>query len=505
MTLLQRDARSIARPAPVRGLNVLDPIAEMEDGFATVLDNMLPKPRYVEMRRGYREHNDVGADEVESLFAYRGASSEKLIAFAGTTAWDVTATAAEAVPGSLATSLTEDDIGHWQGVNFNGRGILVNGADEPRSFNGTAMSDAGFTGTGLTPSSLFAVVPFKNRLFFLDAGSANIWYGGIDAITGPLEKFPLSTVHPEGGRPLALGTLTMDGGSGVDDRLVVFMSSGDALVYAGDDISNAGRWQLEGIFNVGRVIGRRPLMKLGADLIAITSDGYVPLSQFMRYGRSRTDMAISNLISGAVNTAVERYADEDGWQALLYPRGTYALFNVPADPPIQHVMNTQTGAWCRFTGQPARCWALHKDRLFFGGPAGKVYEADTARSDAGNAISATAQGAYSYFRYPGNKQITYYRPILEVSTQLPFKAGFGVDFGRVTELEEIVAPAGETAKWNTAKWGTFKWGGAPLVYAEWQSAGALGQTLAERIEVESDQHIFRWFSTEMVFRRAGAL
>ena len=69
------------------------------------------------------------------------------------------------------------------------------------------------------------------------------------------------------------------------------------LVYAGTDPSSIETWSLSGIFHLGKVIGDRPLVKLGGDLIAITSDGYIPLLQFLGAGREQRQLAISDKIA----------------------------------------------------------------------------------------------------------------------------------------------------------------------------------------------------------------
>ena len=117
------------------------------------------------------------------------------------------------------------------------------------------------------------------------------------------------------------------------------------------------------------MIGDRPLVKLGGDLIAITSDGYIPLLQFLGAGREQGQLAISNKIAPTVTEAVSIQGDLEGWQAILFSEANWLLFNVPAGPGgfEQHVMNVQTGAWCRFTGMKSHCWETRKGKLYFGG------------------------------------------------------------------------------------------------------------------------------------------
>ena len=140
----------------------------------------------------------------------------------------------------------------------------------------------------------------------------------------------------------------MDTGVGVDDLFAIFMSRGDVLIYAGTDPSNANTWQISGIYKLGKVIGDRPLQKLGADLIAITSDGYIPLLQFLGAGREQRQLAISDKIAPSVTEAVRMYGETAGWQPILYSEGNWLLFQRAVRPVrVQHVMNVQTGAWCQ--------------------------------------------------------------------------------------------------------------------------------------------------------------
>ena len=74
--------------------------------------------------------------------------------------------------------------------------ILVDGANITTTDDDTAQT----------------VLVFKNRLFFLEKDSASLWYGDLDAITGPLSKVDLSLVNPEGGNCLAIGSITLDTG-----------------------------------------------------------------------------------------------------------------------------------------------------------------------------------------------------------------------------------------------------------------------------------------------------
>ena len=117
---------------------------------------------------------------------------------------------------------------------------------------------------------------------------------------------------------------------------------------------DVARWGLQGIFQLGPVVGDRPLVNLGADLICITADGYIPLLQFLDAGREQRQLAVSDVIAPSVTESVARYSDLTGWQAVNYPEANWLMFNVPHSGlmSVQHVMNVQTGSW----------WPIHRAR-----------------------------------------------------------------------------------------------------------------------------------------------
>ncbi len=488
-------------PSPVAGWNARDPFFNMDPRFATILENYVPQTNFVELRRGSTSHaTGVGAGAVETLFSFRSGALSRMLAAGGGGIYNATSSGAVGAP--LASGFSSN---RWQTTNFNGRGILVNGTDAPQSYDGTNVTAAGFTGTGLTPSDLFAVHPFKERLLFLENNSASFWFGAVDAVTGALSEFPLGSVHPGGGRALAIDTLTIDGGDGIDDLLAIFMESGDVLIYAGTDPSNANAFALIGIFNIGRPIGERPLVKFGPDLVAITSDGYLPLRQFLRLGRSQTNLALSDTISGAVSEAVRSFGANFGWQAVLYPRSNWLLFNVPLVENAQseqHVMNTLTNAWCKFTGMNAGCWAVHEDLLYFGGMGGEVFLADNSAADDGSSIIGDAQSAYVYFGgRAALKRFTMFRPVLSSDASVNVSMGLGVDFADAVGVSAVQSVAVPGTLWNTELWDTFLWAGGQNIQKGWQTASEIGTAAAIRIKTETNNQSVRWFSTDVLFER----
>ena len=500
------DTRSKSIPAPVKGWNVRDGLDGMEPEFAPVLDNWFPKTGFLEVRRGHASHaTGVGSGAVETLAPYRPGNTVKLIAAGGGAIYDAT-TAGAAI--SLGSGFTND---RWQDTNFAGRLFLVNGADAPQVFDNATLAAAGFTGAGLTPADLIGVYAFKNRLFFIEENSASFWYAGLSAVTGGLTEFKLDEVHPEGGKLIAMGSLTHDGGTGPDDFAVYVMESGSVIIYAGTDPGDAANWSLVGIYNIGAPVGRRPVLKVGADLIVITADGYIPLLPFLRTDRSNRALAVSDNISGAVNDVVRDHAGTFGWQSVLYPRGNMALFNAPLIEGVnavahQHVINTVTGAWCRFTGQNAASLAVHADELYFGGTGGVVFKADTGLNDNGANIRSDGETAFNFLASRGRRKIVRMaRAIIGSDADLTISIGVAVDFQDALPQFQAVIVTSEGAEWDVGTWDTAEWAGGLGIKNDWQTVGVIGTSVALRIRTQTSAQFVRWFSNDLVYALGGVL
>ena len=98
----------------------------------------------------------------------------------------------------------------------------------------------------------------------------------------------------------------------------------------------------------------------------------------------------------------------EGWQAILFSEANWLLFNVPAGPGgfEQHVMNVQTGAWCKFSGMKAHCWETFKGNLYFGADDGEVHQANSGGTDNDTSIRGVVRSAYNYLRSSYDKQFS---------------------------------------------------------------------------------------------------
>ena len=502
----QQVAHVSSIPSPVGGWNARDSVAAMAPNDAVIMDNWFPDTDYCKVRNGYANHVTGITGQVESLMQYSSGTARKMFAAATTAIYDVTS--AGAVGAAVVTAQTN---ARWQHANFGTSGgqflIAVNGADVPQNYNGTTWQTTPAI-TVATPANFIHVNVFKTRLFFIEKNSLNAWYLPVASIGGAAAKLDFSSICRLGGSLTAMATWSLDGGTGLDDYAVWITSEGEVIVYKGTDPSAAATWALVGVYRMGRPIGRRCFFKIGSDVVFITTDGFVLLSKALLSDRAQPQIALSDKIINVANLATNTYGANFGWQAILYPKGKMGIFNVPLQEGSlshQYVMNTQTGAWCRFTGWNANCWELFDENVYFG-TNGKVCRADRGSVDDTSNIATEVKQAYNYFGAPGRlKRFTMARPLL-LSDGAPGVAMImNVDFEDQAPLSEPYYSGAAGSLWNVAFWDVDLWAGALLTKRNWQSLFAVGYAGSFRMKTTSKNIIIQWAATDVVMEYGGVL
>lgn len=442
-------------PAPTGGWDAVSPLSEMEPDRAIVLDNWFPRPSYVEVRKGSKVHaSNMGNNTVDSLLVYNGvtAAGSRMFSVTNGEIFDVSSAG-----NAVATGVTGLASDRWQYTNFATSGgnflWICSGADDPRHYNGSVWATP--TITGITASDVINVNSHKKRLWFILKDSMDAAYLGTDSIAGSATKFPLGSIMGKGGYLVAMATWTKDGGSGPDDLAVFISSRGQVAVYQGTDPASASTWSLVGVYDLGAPIGYRCFTKVAGDLALINIDGVLPISKAYITDRGAADrIAITSNIDNAMNEASRDYRGNFGWELCSYSKGTMALLNVPlveGNTQHQYVMNTLTGAWCRFKNLNANCWAVFNDDLFFGGNDGLVYQADVGALDVDQPVDAVGQTAYNYFRAKGRlKSWTLLQPLLTTDSNSRPAIGLSTDFADNAVLGTPTSAATNAALFDSA-------------------------------------------------------
>ena len=470
-------------PPPVGGWNRRDAIPLMDARDAIRLDNWIPDTNSVHLRAGFTTHAPIAATAtaVETLIQYvpPNTANARLFGAIPSALYDVSAAATASSTAVAVNGLTS---GRWQFDQISNTAgtylMMANGADAPRLFDGASWTTASVTASGLTTSNLVAVHNHMNRLWLIEENQLHVWYLSTSAIAGAPTKFLLP--FRKGGKLMAMGSWTRDGGSGPDDFAVFVSSRGECLVYAGTDPSSSTTSALVGVYTIPEVIGRRCLINAGADLGILTSQGLVPLSQILGMTTGAASRsAFTDKISGQFRDQYQASGTAFGWQCIEYPKQNLLIINVPiAERTTQHqyVMNINTGAWCRFTGINAGCWSLLGDNIYFGGNDGVVRKFDTGFLDGSTNITAVMQSAYSKFGSALSKIFNMARPIFNAPAGYNPPVAIQTDYDTSEPAVDTVAVQAGGTQWDAAQWDSFQWAGGAVPSLGWQ--GVTGQGMA---------------------------
>jgi len=235
------------------------------------------------------------------------------------------------------------------------------------------------------------------------------------------------------------------------------------------------------VFDVAAPIGRRCFERFGNDLLLITIEGVYSLSSILAVDTSSQQrLAITQRITNAMTAAARSYRGNQGWQLCVYPKNTMLILNIPVaefGTAYQYVMNTLTGAWCRFLSQDAVCWVHYNDNIYFGGAAGDVYQADVGASDVATNISATGLTAYDPYSDPGqSKRWTAMQALVASSGDAVPSLGVATDFQANATLSTSSNETFDTsAVWDASLWDTGIWSASAQQSNDWVSPAALGK------------------------------
>ena len=490
-------------PAPTLGLNALDAEADMNPAYALEMLNALPEHGHVRSRRGSKLYADTGdTGGIGTLAVHRSGGVERAYAFSPTKLWDITDPDSPAEVSGVTVSSSR-----WRTASIGTSLVAVNGTDNPIRIVSGAVNAHGYTGIA-APKNLTSVAVHHNRLWFTENDSPKLWYGALNAVTGALKSIDLGLVVSGGGPLRALGSVTLDSGSGVDDLLAVFFDSGQVALYAGTNPEDAANWRIAGVFDIGRVVGADPLVKRGGDLIAVTVDGFIPLLPFLHSGRSQPGIAVSDKISPLVREAVRESGSRPGWQAVMHAPGNWLLFNVPIDDGVAHqfVANLSTGAWGHFTGMNAECWSARGDRLLYGASGGRVIQADVGNTDVDGTPPIRIRSAFNYLGTPYDKHFKTIRAHVESDGgRGRVNVGATVNFDRDVPILTSARLEPSGALWDTAKWDTFKWGAGLSRTHRWQGLMLKGNCISVHLTSQVGGYPVSLFSTDVLYDQTAGI
>lgn len=482
--IFQQDVESKYSPVPYKGWDAVSPLSAMEPEYAVILDNCVPRPGWIEVRGGAIEWANIG-DPIETLMVYRPDNdTEEMFAASSDTIYDVS------VISTVTAVVTALGSGRWQYINFTPAGaatrlVAVNGVDAGKIYNGTSWTD--FSVTGFSTTSAINIWAHKRRIWLVEENSSTVYYLPTDAITGTVGSLELGSFLHKGSNIVAMSSWTIDGGNGPDDYAVFVSNKGQAVLYKGTDPDNPNAWFLVGVFDLPSPIGNRCMLKYGSDILYICLEGLIPLSKALPFDPSGArSVALTNRIQNAMSSAANLYRENFGWETKLFPAQTLLVMNVPTtelSESHQFVMNTLTGAWCRFTNWNANVFEIFNESLYYGDGAGNIALAYVGGNDLGNPIPVDIKCAYNYYDDPGRlKVVQMARPYIVSNGNVTVSIGIDVDFGEADLVGAVTSPGIPGGIWDQSLWDDGVWGGGLVTINSWYTVVAIGTALAIRLK-----------------------
>lgn len=494
------DVRSI--PAPVKGLNAKDSIANMEDIYALVLDNMFCNTSSCDLRRGYEFHRTGLLSNVKTLIPFRPWSgSEKLLAVCDGGIFDITSPGSAALT-NLRSSQSDGDVNYAMfstvAANY---AVVVNGTNPSFLYDGSVFTTLTFTtGTpafgqikGVNPDNFVQVHAHKRRLWFVEKNTMTAWYLPVDQVSGEVKPLYLGSVFTKGGKLQNVFTWSLDSGSGLDDILVFQSSEGELACYQGTDPDNASSWTLVSVHYSGAPLGYRTYEDSSGDVLLLTQVGIIPISGVISGDASVSEQyaSISQNIANLISTELRLRGNSPKWEIIRVPKYEMLVVNLPkagSYAAVQYVMNLVTGAWSRFK-LPIKTMCLFGSELMFSDEDsmvhkfGRIYkDAVTLDGSGGSEIVGVIQTSHSYLEARGvNKHYKMVRPTFVSSQKPSYMISLSLDFSPVnTDSTGTPPPSGDAPSsiWGISTWGSAVWYAGPSAHSEWVGVAGLGYSVS---------------------------
>jgi hypothetical protein len=483
-------------PAPSRGWIADENLMNAGGLGAHIIDNWFPTLKGVRLRGGSKRRATIGTGAVVSIFNYVAGNAKFLFAASNTAIFNVTSVADPTVPPAAAVSgRTSGYYSTTHMVNANGGVFLyaVNGTDDPLTFDGTTWQamNASSTPTLTGAAGLSTVWKYRNRLFFTQTGTLDAWYLAVNAIGGALTKLPMASIFKRGGSLMFGATWSSDSGDGMDDRCVFVTTEGEFAVFEGGDPSNINDWSQVGRYDIAKPLGPNAYAQVGGDLLVLTEDGIVPISQAI-------DKDPAALSLSAVTRSIEpewrmqvplRRALP--WEFAKWTAKGMGIVSLPAgigQSKYCYVVNLQTGAWARYTGWDTRCLTVFDDQAHFGTSDGRVMQCELGGDDDGAEYVCTLVVQFDHLGAPGfTKQVHMARSTYLASQ--PFEDMISVSTDYQIDLPVAPNPAVSSAipgLWDVGLWDVSVWDDDPSlksVKAKWASIGLSGYAIAPQLQV----------------------
>jgi len=380
------------RPA-LMGINLDSPADSLPDGYATNLSNISPFPERIAQRSAKTTFaTATGAsgyyDNLSVYTSIYTATGTNLIAGTDTAISKINITnAAVTNVGSGYTSASwyfQQWRGYFWAARFNALA-----ATAYYRYDGTTFTDATtlYTCSGSANYTASHFIPHKSRMYLVVnySSETEIWYSGVNSVSGALTQFVVSGIFQEGGIPLAVGSLSRMSTAGDVSQFVVISSEGEVLIYDGDN-PGASNWVLTRRFTIPRPLqsGRytNAVISANQDVYVLTTEGVISLNLIL----SGDPVGKTSPVASAIRDAWDY---QNNWQESGRNQGHAVHFDSQKgwlfsnlssrnDASVDtYVKSFKTGATTKYPVN-ASAWTSYGDDLYYmtGGVVSKISESN---------------------------------------------------------------------------------------------------------------------------------
>ncbi len=516
----QRQSSTAATiPAAIMGINASQALASMAPDECIYSYNLLAQDLGMVVREGYVEWaNGWTGGVAKTVITFEGNSTadDKLFIANDAGIWDVTTEGTTAPTQVVTFPSTAGNAGICSFVNFsndgNARFLLVcdgeNGYYRWTQSTNTWVKYTIGSGAnqiaGVDPALFDFVMIWKERVWFIQKGSANAWYLDAGVFEGTAAKFNFGAQFRFGGALKSLHNWTLDGGSGIDDHLVAISSAGDVIVYQGTDPSDATKFGLIGSWQVGQLpAGNRIASEFSGELYILSIQGILPMSAVLTSANTTdADIYLTANISPYIRTVLTEEINSFGWHIHIHPKEGVLYVNSPPRESYEQLAFTLyfgNKAWSMVRGldkahtgnwQGDIFWTdITRNKMFIQrGTVDKVY-LDPATDGQPSAITWNVLTSYqSMGLSPATyKRVQYIRPIFLSGGVPAFTVAARYDFD-ITEISGSPAYGiAGSGLWDTAIWNESVWGGGIETTDNPRGANGLGRHIAVALKGVSSE------------------
>ena len=481
--------------APTKGINAQSNLMAMRPDEALVLENWIPYPDALEMRPGSADHVTGAVSPLKRLWTYASSAGvESMWATSDTGIYNVSV--AGALPAAAIALTNGATIATSIATGANNYLMVVNGVDTLKQYDGAAWTAIATFGATAT-SNYSYIETYRQRLYLIRKNTLTIEYLPVNSIAGATVTYDTGAIFRRGGKLVALGTWTIDGGVGAEDKLVAVTSQGEVAVFAGSDPASSANWSLQGVYYIGKPLGAQPLTKASGDLIYVSEVGIFPISKALQSVAINYTESISKNIQPILSTLADSFGALDGWQALFQPAIPLLIINIPSSPVrVQYCYQLNSGGWCSFAGWNANNFGLFQQTLYFCTDTG--VQKVTGTADGSSEIVSTMLSAYSRLGLARTKRVTAMKPYFQPLSPFSYILAMANDF-ETNPGGAVIPPSSTTpySLWGSALFGSSYWASTSAVLQDWQAPADLPKTWkAVYIQVSSKTATVRYLGSD---------